>query len=152
MAIDHARTFGVPAAAGSASTPLFGGLGNPNQGQGMTDRRDLPKAQTWLNFGYPVGEPGTEDYRFVSLPTGIPLDTQEELPIRSNNGFGQFTAARNDFLKQMQEAASGLAPGAEMLIGPVGDTPLYIQLRRVNDPVTPPATDESNPYAAKIFG
>jgi hypothetical protein len=143
MAIES-RTFGVPA-GGAQPGHLFGNLGAP-------DRKELPKAQTWLNVGYVVGTPGEDDYRFVSLPVGIPLDTMEGLPIRSDNDFGKFTAARNNLMQQLQERAAQLEPGDEALIGLGNDSGLVIQLRRVNGPVEAPATDESNPYARQLFG
>lgn len=149
MPIDT-RTFGAPAQGAQAGEPLFGNL--QNLGNSNSDRKDRPAAQIWVNLGYPVGEAGTEDYRFVSLPNGIPLDTMEELPVRSTTGYGKFTAARNGLMKQMQDETEKLEPGEERLIGPIGDTKLYLQLRRVNAPVEAPASDESNPYSTKIFG
>ena len=131
--INQPRTFGafVSGAADASST---------------SSKRDLPKATTWLNVGYSVGE--GDDAKFVSLPIGIALDTQEPLAIPRSPEFAQFRAAQNDLLAQLQAEAAKLAPGEETVIG-VGNG-LSIQLRRVNDAPTTPATDESNPFARKF--
>ena len=65
--------------------------------------QDQPKARFWLNIGYSV--PGTkegDDDRFVSLPLGVPVDTQEHVSIQSRNvEYSQFQQARNDLLDQI---------------------------------------------------
>lgn len=107
---------------------------------------DKPKANYWLNVGYTVEvalEDGTTEKRFVSLPFGIPLDTQEKLPMGRNPQFNQFQAARNDLLDQIIAYASTLEPGDEAIIN------LELQLRRVGQPVEAPKT-ETNPYAMKL--
>lgn len=94
-----------------------------------TSRADLPKAQLWVNLGYDSGiklEDGTT--RFVSLPQGIPLDTQEELSTRSSNAeYSKLQQARNHLLQQVIEACSDLAPGQSKIIN------LQVQVRRVMD-------------------
>lgn len=109
------------------------------------DKRDLPKAQFWLNVGYNVEidtEHGVES-RFVSLPIGIPLDTQEKLPTNSRNQqFAQFQAARNDLMDQLLEIAQTLNPSEERILN------LEIQLRRVNEENAVSST--SNPFAKKL--
>ena len=124
-----------------------------------TNRQDLPKAQTWLNVGYVKQVPSVEDPSkmediFVSLPVGIPLDTQEAINITSRNArFASFQSARNDLLTQIQAEAAKLQPGEEKIIGLGGKSPLCIQLRRVNEAAEAPAADESNVFAApKLFG
>jgi hypothetical protein len=129
-------------------TRMFGALVSPEP---SNDRADLPKAQTWLNVGYEVGEPGTEEYRFVSPPMGIPLDTMKPIEIKTRDPkYGAFQSAQNDLLAQLQGEAAKLAPGESVVIRNP-DSPICIQLRRVNDPVAAPAADESNPYAMKLF-
>jgi hypothetical protein len=129
---------------------IFGGLTDPAPASADAGRADLPKAEFWLNVGYEVGEPGTDDYRFVSLPIGIPVDTMKPIEIKTRNvEFGQFQSAQNDLLRQIQTKAAELAPGEAEVFG---EGPLKIQLRRVNDPVTAPAADDSNPYSQKLFG
>lgn len=111
MAIDFQKTFG------SSS--------NNVSGSGKDER---PKAQLWLNIGYDSGVEDDEGRsRFVSLPTGIPLDTQEKLPVNSRNrDFAAFQSARNDLLEQILKAGANLQPGEERILN------LQIQLRRVN--------------------
>jgi 2-methylcitrate dehydratase PrpD len=107
---------------------------------------ERPKAKFWLNIGYPVeyqGEEGIET-RFVSLPVGIPLDTQEQLPTNSRNDqFAAFQSARNDLLAQIMSVAESLKSGEEQTLN------LTIQLRRVNDELAP-VKSENNPFSKKI--
>lgn len=119
MSIDFQKTFGA---------------GSSNVGSGQKQDADRPKAQFWLNVGY-VSDREEEDgsRRFISLPTGIPLDTQEKLPVNSRNeDFAAFQAARNDLLDQFSAVAQKLAPGEERIIG-LGDSGLAVQIRRVNE-------------------
>lgn len=103
------------------------------------------KAQFWLNIGYSSGvtdENGEE--KFVSLPLGIPLDTQEHLATNSKNAeFAQFQAARNDLLDQLMEAAKSLAPGESRVVK------LEVQLRRVNEEAAAIPADQ-NMFARKL--
>lgn len=106
-------------------------------------KQDRPKAQFWLNLGY-VANPGTEDEKFISLPTGIPLDTQEPLPTNSSNAdFRALRCAQNDLLKQLLEFAESLEPGAEGIIQ------LQVQLRRVKEAEADIPANE-NKYAREL--
>ncbi len=119
-------------------------------GSSPSSRSDLPKATSWLNFGYTV-EIADGETRFVSLPVGIPLDTMEPLTINSRNTeFAQFQAARNDVLTQIKEVAASMKPGEERIICVDASSGLAVQLRRVNDAAPVPAADASNPYAVKL--
>ena len=135
MSLNFEHTFGKPQANNSS-------------------KDDRPKAQFWLNIGYPVTvktESG-EEQRFVSLPTGIPLDTQEALPTNSRNSeFAAFQAARNNLHDQFMAVAAKLQPGEDKIIG-LGDSGLAIQIRRVNEESAPVST-EQNPFVAALsFG
>ena len=135
MSLNFEHTFGKPQATNSS-------------------KDDRPKAQFWLNIGYPVTvktESG-EEQRFVSLPTGIPLDTQEALPTNSRNAeFAAFQAARNNLHDQFMAVAAKLQPGEDKIIG-LGDSGLAIQIRRVNEESAPVST-EHNPFIAPLsFG
>jgi hypothetical protein len=134
MGISPTKTFGLQLA------------GNTN-GSKQSKTEDRPKAQFWMNVGYQVEletEEGLET-RFVSTPTGIPLDTQEKLETNSrNSNFAAFQGARNDLLDQIMEVCNGLAPGEEKLI-----TGLTIQVRRVNGD-QPAINVESNPFRRKL--
>ena len=112
MAIDFQKTFG----------------NNPNNVKSNTNNEDRPKAQLWLNIGYDSGvTDGDGNTKFVSLPTGIPLDTQEHLPTNSRNrDFAAFQSARNDLLQQILDVGMTLEQGEERTLN------LTIQLRRVN--------------------
>lgn len=126
MAIDFNKTFGTNKPATTSNT-------------------DKPKAQFWLNIGYDSGvqdEHGNS--RFINLPQGIPLDSQDHLPTNSrNNEFAAMQSARNDLLDQILEHAKTLKPGEECMLN------LQIQLRRVNEDQGPIPAD-ANPFARKI--
>lgn len=122
VGIDFQRTFGAPAAQPARE-----------------------KAVLWLNLGYSSGvidDDGKE--KFVSLPLGIPLDTQEHLPTSSKNAdFAKFQAARNNLLDQLMEAAKSLAPGESRVVK------LEVQLRRVSAEAGEIPV-EGNQFARKI--
>jgi hypothetical protein len=124
-------------------------FGNLNaQANSKSDNR--PKAEFWLNIGYTAEVMVNEEVetRFVSLPTGIPLDTQEKLPTNSRNQvFAAFQGARNDLLDQIMDAAKHLEPGEEKIIGEAGG--LQFQIRRVNGETTQVKTEE-NPFRRQL--
>ena len=126
-----------------------------SQSKATAAKDDRPKAQFWLNIGYPVtvknGE-GVEEQRFVSLPTGIPLDTQEPLATNSRNAeFAAFQAARNNLHDQFMAVAAKLQPGEEKIIG-LGDSGLALQIRRVNEESAPVSTGQNPFVTALSFG
>ena len=92
---------------------------------------------------------GEIESRFISLPTGIPLDTQEKLTINSRNQmFSAFQGARKDLLDQIMDVAKMLAPGEEKIIGEAGG--LQFQVRRVNGEA-PVAKLSGNPFRRPIM-
>jgi hypothetical protein len=133
----------------------FGGASASGNGNG--DRSQLPKANLWLNIGYLVAiavtnETGetVEEQRFVSLPVGIPLDTTEPVSTQSRNqGYAQFMAARNNLLTELQQIGAQLKPGEERIVGGT-ENGLCIQVRRVSDPASEPAVDETNPFVKTV--
>lgn len=141
------------AISSSTFARTFGGLTAPTAGARPND--DRPKAEFWMNIGYTSeiaveseGEETRYEKRFVSLPTGIPLDTQEKLQTNSRNQiFAAFQGARNDLLDQVMEVAKTLAPGEEKIIGEAGE--LQIQIRRVNGEAPQVAAD-ANPFRRQL--
>jgi hypothetical protein len=132
----------------------FGGLGNTQVDAPATSGRRKPDAQTWCNVGYSVVVDEVIDgktqkvTKFVSLPGGIALDTMDPAQRRGNNAdYNAFIDAKNNFMRQMQEAAAALAPGEEKIIGDVGG--IQIQLRRVSDKPEETPVDQ-NRYAVKL--
>lgn len=118
-------------------------FGQSNTAATSTAKADKPKAQFWLNIGYVANE-GSEDEKFISLPTGIPLDTQEPLPTNSSNAdFRAMRCAQNDLLEQLIQYAQNLEPGEEGIIN------LQVQLRRVKAEAADIPADE-NKYARKL--
>ena len=126
------RSATANSAASPNVTPLtFGqrmGINNPPE----TEKVD---AQIWLNVGYLTGN---QEYPFVSLPFGIPIDTQQPLELRGRNAdFNTFVTHRNKLLEQIKQAGDALAPGEEAYLSMIGDNEeigpglgLVIQLRR----------------------
>ena len=115
------------------------------------DSADYERAELWLNFGYTVqvpvegGKKGQTEDRFVSLPKGIPLDTQKPLEIKgAASDFNNFKHARNDLLAQILEAAESLGKGESAILQ------LEVQIRRVADDA-PPANPADNIYARNLF-
>lgn len=134
MAIELSRTFGART--------------NAKRGQA---NEDFVKAEYWINIGYTVEVETDEGVvtRFVSLPTGIPLDTMEKLNTSSrNNSFAAFQSARNGLLDQLMEMARPLQPGEESIIAEL-EGGLQIQVRRINVEVKPIAA-EANPFARTL--
>lgn len=119
----------------------------------QADKRDLPKAQIWMNIGFVQtfhnGEKGEDETRFISLPQGMPIDTMEKLEEKgSSDLFRALRAAQNDLLEQIKAKGESLQPGEEVIIaeGPNG---LAIQLRRVKaEQASIPA--DQNPLVRKL--
>ena len=140
---------------GIAFTKTFGGLSETSNKNNASCRQvdDRPKAEFWLNIGYSVEvadeNTGEIESRFISLTTGIPLDTQEKLTINSRNQmFAAFQGARNDLLDQIMDVAKMLAPGEEKIIGEAGG--LQLQVRRVNGEA-PVVKLSRNPFRRPIM-
>lgn len=106
-------------------------------------KKDLPKAQLWMNVGYNVpvevrdsnGNVTKED-RFISLPLGIPLDTMEKRP--TNKGAEEFRmlcAAQNNLLEKLVEA------GMKLPAGEFTEVNLTLQIRRVKADEAPISND-----------
>lgn len=115
----------------------FGDQSNSGKGNGhsIADKRDLPKAQIWMNIGYLQtfhnGEKGEDETRFISLPQGMPIDTMELLDEKgSSDLFRALRSAQNGLLKQIKAKGETLQPGEEVIIAE-GENGLAIQLRRV---------------------
>uniref|UniRef100_A0AB39ACT5 RNAP1 subunit A n=1 Tax=Erwinia phage Fifi051 TaxID=3238787 RepID=A0AB39ACT5_9CAUD len=122
-------------------------FGNKSNAATGAKSGDAPKAQLWLNIGYSVEVPveggGTEE-RFVSLPQGIPLDTQEPVAVKGKNQeWKAFQAARNDLLNQILAKVAELPAGESTLLN------LQIQVRRVNDEEAETVI-ENNPFAKQL--
>lgn len=118
-----------------------------NQAAVSTAKEDKPKAEFWLNIGYPVevGKGKDKETRFVSLPMGIPLDTQEHLPTNQRNvEFAAFQSARNGLLDQILEHAQKLNSGEDCVLN------LQIQLRRVNEELEDIDPTAPNPFAMAL--
>lgn len=125
-------------------------FGSPSaQAAGQTtSKKDLPKAQIWMNIGFMTTfhnpETQQDEQRFISLPQGIPVDTMEKKEERgSSDLFRAMMSAQNNLLEQIKAKGDSLQPGEEVIIAE-GANGLCIQLRRVKaeqaaiDPATNP--------------
>lgn len=119
-------------------------FGSAPQANATTE--DRPKAEYWINLGYESDHVIEETGKplFISLPQGIPLDTQEHLPTNMSNAqFAAMRSAQNDLLDQLIQHAGNLQPGEETFIN------VQVQLRRVKAPAAP-INPENNPLVKKI--
>lgn len=135
MGVNFAKTFG----ANSGNVQGNGG-----------NNADKPKAKLWMNIGYlsDVIDEETGKRRFVPLPTGIPLDTQERVDVRSRNReFAAFQQARNDLLDQCIEIGMPLEPGEDIVYET--ESGLAIQIRKVNEEQEAVKSDE-NQFGKKL--
>lgn len=125
-----------PATTNIARSGLFGNK-SPVNAPAADDR---PKAQFWINVGYSVnvnvtGPDGKDvvEQRFVSMPIGIPVDTQEELKTNTRNvEWNMLQQARNELVHELIDAGGELQPGEERIVN------LQVQLRRVKDEAAAP--------------
>ncbi|UZV39791.1 hypothetical protein [Xanthomonas virus PB119] len=120
---DFERTFGKKDDTNTAAA-----------GNGSNENRHLkPKAQVWINVGYEIDstdKDGNAIVEFISLPTGIPVDTMDSLPANQRDPYFQMKQqASNKLLDQVKARGAKLQPGEEVVIGARGS--LQIQIRRV---------------------
>lgn len=122
-------TFGQPAAAGSA-------------------KEKQPAAKLWLNVGYQVEYPvegGGTETRLVSLPIGIPVDTQKHLKAGSSNAtYSKFLDARNNLLDQIVAAGNALEDGGSQVLN------LTVEIRKVKAESAPDVDPASNEFIQPI--
>lgn len=115
-------------------------------GEGSNSKPEQARAQFWLNLGYTSDvkdEQGVN--KFVSLPLGIPLDTQEHVSTSSKNqDFAKFQSARNGLFDQVMAVAAGLKPGESRIIK------LEVQLRRVSADTVADIPAETNQFARVV--
>jgi len=117
-----------------------------NTASAATPAADRPKAEYWINLGYEaeaINEDTKKPY-FISLPQGIPLDTQElaDTNVRSPE-FAAIRNAQNDLHAQVMAHVKDLQPGEETFIT------LQVQVRRRKADVAP-IDPENNPLIKKI--
>lgn len=127
----------------------FGSFGRTQFGQGSQPAKDRKDAEYWMNVGYPAEVPGENEGEtetvFVSLPFGIPLDTQEHFDLSKirNPGMVELRDSQNQLLDQIMEVANSLEPGEEKLVAVDGKTGLCVQIRRVKQAAAAPADGEN---------
>lgn len=107
---------------------------------------DRPQAEFWLNLGYTTDMQNQEtgEYLFVSLPQGVPLDTQElaDTNVRSNE-LAAIRGAQNELHAQLMEYVSNMEPGESKIIK------LEVQVRRRKAAVEP-IDPKNNPLIKQL--
>lgn len=102
---------------------------------GPVGKNGKPDPMVWLNIGSNVTHPETGEVTFVSIPFGLPLDTQEPKKLQGKNEeWLQLVAAKNALLEHLQKIGDGIAPGEEEVIDG-----LQVQIRRRAAPAEPAA-------------
>lgn len=143
MAVSATSLFANSNQAGQAIPGLTTMIGGGQQ----QAKQERPAANYWLNVGYTVQvtvEDGTIENRFVSLPVGIPLDTQKPVSTNSKNAeTAALLAAKNNLLEQVNALAQTLQPGEERIVN------LQLQLRRVNSDADVVST-VNNPFITEL--
>ena len=130
--------------AANAIEPRRFNLGNnlPEAAASSVKEERIP-AKFWLNIGYEVevtGSDGTTETRFVSLPMGIALDTQQhKKPGKITTETGQLISAGNDLLDDLIKAAQAIPGGATQIVN------LQVQIRHVAEPTV--LASSENPFS-----
>lgn len=109
---------------------------------------DRPKAQIWLNLGLPTdykAADGSDKYAFLSLATGIALDTMAPIEIKGRNKeYNDFAAAQNKLREMLLEHVKDLKPGESMPIE------LVVMARRVDDAPVANSDPNTNQFLAAL--
>ena len=108
-----------------------------------TETEQRPASKVWINIGV---ETGDDQYSFLSLPMGIPLDNMEpvKVPSAKNEDFRNFRLAQNDLLSQIQALAATLKPGEERILN------LAVQIRHIEDAAEQTGDMSDNKFAVKL--
>lgn len=127
MALDFATTFGRRSSSNPASS---------------NNTEERPQSQLWLNIGC---ETGDEDYPFLNLPMGIPLDQVKPVKITGRNDkFKAFRSSQNDFLAYLEAEGEKLKPGEDLILT------MQVQLRRIDDEQMS-VDPKDNPFTKLLF-
>jgi hypothetical protein len=139
-----------------AAAPSFPANQTQAGGTATTDR--VP-SQFWANIGRVMiqADPISGDISatFIGLPFGLGLDTMNQ-----TKGSGYLAQAKNGLLDELNAACKDFEAGQEVILGLPDKVPdlkkgqstmldgLFIQLRRVNDETSRPASE--NPFLAAM--
>ena len=130
--------------AANAIEPRRFNLGNNlPEAAASSVKEDRVPAKFWLNVGYEVevtSSDGTTETRFVSLPMGIALDTQQhKKPGKITSETGQLISAGNNLLDDLIKGAQGIPGGATQIVN------LQVQIRHVAEPTV--LASSENPFS-----
>lgn len=102
-----------------------------NQTQHSTSKDEKKEAEIYLNPGLEMTNPVTGEKQFVSLPWGVPVDTQSfKVKNTSDDGYNAMQMLKSNLLEGLQARAAQLAPEEEIII------PLQLVMRRRKAPVS----------------
>jgi hypothetical protein len=113
------------------------------------------QAQIWLNFGYnrPVtGANGETSTVFVSLPFGIPVDTQDMKDLKGSSNMLQLRKWQNELLEEVVRIGEALEPGDEKILSYDATNGLAIQIRRVRAEVSADQVDSGERFTLRCHG
>lgn len=130
---------------------VFGDAANAPATTGKAKR---DPAKIWLNFGYqrPVIEDGVQKLVFVSLPFGIPVDTQDAKDLKGSNNMLQLRKWQNELLEEVVRIGNDLQPGEEKILAMDSTNALAIQIRRVRDEVEADQIDSGVKFTLRCHG
>lgn len=129
-------------------TPLRSFARSFGSGENTTTTEERPSADVWMNVGYAVEVPATEEgeeptMRFIGVPLGIALDTQKPIDTSKTRSAEllEVQTFQNKLLEDLQQHAQSLQPGEEQIIN------LQVQIRRVKGPIEAPVANASSVFA-----
>lgn len=121
--------------------PIRFGRGS-NRFENREEAPEFEQSKLWLNVGAQTDD---EDYTFLAIPRGIPLDNVDPLKVSGKNEkFKHFRSAQNDLLAQLKKLGEGLKPGEDMIIN------LQCQLRRIDDSEAGDVDMKNNPFGIDL--
>jgi hypothetical protein len=150
----------APAAASngidmSSFASIFPAMNGASTNAGSTAREKKPAAKIWLNFGYnrPVTDAqGQASTVFVSLPFGIPVDTQDTKDLKGSTNMVQLRKWQNELLEEVVRIGNELQPGDERILAFDGTNGLAIQIRRVREEVAAEQVDSGERFTLRCHG
>ena len=137
---------------------MFGNIGDalgnaPSTGAGTGAQKR--KAKIWLNFGYnrPVTDAqGQPSSVFVSLPFGIPVDTQDMKELKGSDNMLQLRKWQNELLEDVIKIGDSLEPGEERILAFDATNHLAIQIRHVRSEASADTIDSGERFVLRCHG
>lgn len=132
---------------------IFGA--NADQAPSSAAAPKKAQAQIWLNFGYNrqvANANGEVSTVFVSLPFGIPVDTQDMKDLKGSSNMLQLRKWQNELLEEVVRIGEALEPGAEKILSYDATNGLAIQIRRVRAEVSADQVESGERFTLRCHG